>query len=103
MIMQDNNDLDLAQFLENMFHIGLTPVVITEPDDVPPVEETFSFFKDDDGVWNLVNKGKVLGWVNRINIAGAEHKWRAMSAISYNMEWFYSLDAARCWLFEQSH
>ena len=96
-------DLDLAQFLENMFHVGMSPVVIAEPDDLPPVQEQFSFYKDSDGVWTLVEKGKVLGWVNRINMSGVEHKWRGMSAVTHSMQWFYSLDAARCWLHEQSH
>ena len=105
--MQTDQDLDLEQFLENMFHVGMSPVVITEPEDVEAlvdaVEEISSFYKDQDGVWTLVNKGNVLGWVNRIGIQGVEHKWRAISAISKNIEWFYGLDSARCWLFEQSH
>lgn len=90
---------DLKQFLDDMFtyqgvRVGIEPTVRVEQ---------FSFFKDDDGVWTLIEKGKLLGWVNKISYSGAEHKWRAMSAVTHNMEWFYSLTSARNYLFEQSH
>lgn len=93
-------NLDLQTFLNDMFlthglAIGPEPKLVREPQ--------FSFFKNDDGVWTLIEKGRLLGWVNRITYVGAEHKWRAMSAVTHNMEWFYSLDSARCYLFEQSH
>jgi hypothetical protein len=91
------NVIDLQGFLREMFPEN-APVKMVEP-----IEPQFSFFKDDDGVWNLIEKGKVLGWINKINIRGVDQKYRAMSAVSYSMEWFYSLDAARCYLFEQSH
>jgi len=44
--------------------------------------------------------GKTLGWVNRVT---GDVKYRAMSAVSYNMEHFYSLENAKNYLFEQSH
>lgn len=90
--------IDLKVFLDDMFRDF--PVTL-EP--VAKQEQQFSFFKDHDGVWNLIEKGKILGWVNKITYPQAEFKYRAMSAVTNNMEFFYSLDAARNYLFCQSH
>lgn len=90
-----NMPVDLSEFLNSMFknqEVVMTKSVTREP--------SVSFTKDDDGVWNLIFDGKTLGWVNRVSY---DAKYRAMSAITGNMETFYSLDNARNYLYEQSH
>ena len=92
--MQDM-PVDLSEFLNSMFKNQ--EVVMTKP---VTRELSVSFTKDQDGVWNLIFNGKTLGWVNRVTY---DAKYRAMSAVTNNMETFYSLDNARNYLYEQSH
>lgn len=92
--MQDM-PVDLSQFLNTMFKNQ--EIVMAKP---ITQESSVSFTKDEDGVWNLIFNGKTLGWVNRVTY---DAKYRAMSAITGNMETFYSLDNARNYLYEQSH
>ena len=94
------NDMptDLSQFLDTMF--TNQQVVMTQRAKEPEELPFTSFTKDADGVWTLIFFDKTLGWVNRVT---GDVKYRAMSAVSYNMEQFYSLDNAKNYLFEQSH
>ena len=98
--MQDM-PVDLSQFLETMF-VNQQVVMTHQSTHTEEAEEMpyTSFTKDADGVWTLVFFGKTLGWVNRVT---GDVKYRAMSAVSYNMEHFYSLENAKNYLFEQSH
>jgi hypothetical protein len=86
---------DLSEFLNSMFKNQ--EIVMTKP---VTRELSVSFTKDEDGVWNLIFNGKTLGWVNRVTY---DAKYRAMSAVTNNMETFYSLENARNYLYEQSH
>jgi hypothetical protein len=92
--MQDM-PVDLSSFLNSMFKTQ--EVVMTKPVTREP---SVLFTKDQDGIWTLSVNGKTLGWVNRVIY---DAKYRAMSAITNNMETFYSLENARNYLYEQSH
>jgi hypothetical protein len=92
--MQDM-PVDLSSFLNSMFKTQ--EVVMTKPVTREP---SVLFTQDDDGVWTLSFNGKTLGWVNRVN---NDVTYRSLSAITNNMAYFYSLDNARNYLYEQSH
>jgi len=93
--MNTDMPIDLSTFLNDMFkHL--------EPPKEKPLARSLpvSFTKDNDGVWTLTFNGKTLGWVNRVN---NDVTYRSLSAITNNMAYFYSLDNARNYLYEQSH
>ena len=91
--------LDLDNFLSTMF---CNPRVNLEQRNEPE-PPCMTFERGEDGVWTLIFFGKCLGWVNRITNPQDGERYRAMSAISYNMERFCSLSSARSYLFSQSH
>jgi len=89
--------LDLSSFLETMFVNQRVNMLepITREADLPP----YSFTQDKEGVWTLMKRGECLGWVNRVT---GDHKFRALSKVTNNVERFYSLDTAREFLFTQA-
>lgn len=95
-----NDELDIDKFLEQMFAVGLKPVVITDAEDEEAQAPSSSFYKDQDGVWTLVHCGVCLGWINRVT---GDVTYRALSKITNSVEHFYSLESARNYLFSQSH
>jgi hypothetical protein len=90
--------LDLSSFLDTMFTNQRVNMLgpVTDEAELPP----YSFTLFEDGVWILMKQGECLGWVSRVT---GEHKFRALSNVTNNVERFYSLDTAREFLFSQAH
>lgn len=90
--------MDLAHFIDDVLGPPL------DRQDHRPKRSTeqpvSSFQKDADGIWTLIHCGKCLGWINRVK---DDVTYRAVSSVTNTVERFYSLDNARCFLFEQSH
>ena len=98
------NNFSLDDLINDLTSVGLAPIVITDAEQIPdtPVEDRFTFTKEH-YVWTLSEGDEVLGWVSQIKQHNVEHHYRAVSAISNRLEWFYSLADARSWLIEQSY
>ena len=92
-----NIPIELASFFNEIFP---DPSLDRQKDDEPAPQPVSSFQKDKDGIWTLIHQGKCLGWINRVK---DDVTYRAVSSVTHTVERFYSLENARCFLFEQSH